>query len=80
MPPVIGPSAASRSTKAVIYKLLNNRTYVGEVAHKGAVYRRRASKRSSTGPPGTRCTPSSPRTAIAAPATREPPRLRCSRA
>ena len=36
---VIGPSAASRSTKAVIYKLLNNPTYVGEVAHKGAIYR-----------------------------------------
>ena len=25
--------------KGVIYKLLNNRTYVGEVSHKGAIYR-----------------------------------------
>ena len=65
--------------KGVVYKLLNNRTYVGEVSIK-AWSTPVSMKRWSTGRPGTRFTPSSPRTAIAAPATHAPPRLPCSRA
>ena len=31
-------SAASWSTRAIVYKLLNNRVYLGEAVHKGTAY------------------------------------------
>jgi hypothetical protein len=65
--------------KGVLYKLLNNRTYDGEVEHKGVAY---PGQHDALVDPatGTRCTLSSPRTDIAAPAARAPRPPRCSRA
>ena len=51
--------------KTVLYKLLHNRTYVGEVEHKAHTYQA-SRRRWLTAPPGTRCTPFLPRTAGAA--------------
>ena len=34
----IGADGASRSNKGALYKLLANRTYIGEVTHKGTAY------------------------------------------
>ena len=65
--------------KGVVYKLLNNRTYVGEVEHKGVAYPGEHEAIVER-PPGTRSVRSSPRTAGAGPATRARRRLRCSRA
>jgi hypothetical protein len=59
--------------KGYLYKLLNNRTYLGLAVHKDAVYSastRRSSRRTS----GTRCTRSLPRTS--APDRRTPGRRR----
>ena len=46
--------------KGSIYKILDNRVYVGEAVHKGTSHPGEH-ERSSIAPPGTRCTPSSPR-------------------
>ena len=63
--------------KGAIYKILNNRVYLGEAVHKGTQLSRRASRRSSTARPGTRCTPSSPRTRSPAPTAPARRRRRC---
>ena len=56
--------------KGAIYKILNNRTYLGEAVHKGTHVSRGARRRSSIARPGTRCRPSSPR--IPSPAASKP--------
>ena len=63
--------------KGAIYKILNNRVYLGEAVHKGTPLSRRARRRSSIARPGTRCTPSSPRTRSLAPTARARRRRRC---
>ena len=63
--------------KGAIYKILNNRVYLGEAVHKGTQLSRRARRRSSTARPGTRSTPSSPRIRSLAPTARARRRRRC---
>ena len=46
--------------KGYLYKLLNNRIYIGEAVHKGTAIPA-STRRSSTRTSGTRCTPSSPK-------------------
>ena len=48
--------------KGYLYKLLNNRTYLGLAVHKGTAYPGRACGDHRAGRSGTRCTRSSPRT------------------
>ena len=60
--------------KGYLYKLLNNRTYLGLAVHKGTALPRRARGDHRRRTSGTRCTRSSPRTP--APARRTPGRRR----
>jgi hypothetical protein len=65
--------------KGVLYKLLHNRTYIGEVEHKGTAYPGQH-EASSTGAPVTGSTRYWRSMRIAAPAGRAPRLRRCSRA
>ena len=53
--------------KGYLYKLLNNRTYIGKAVHKGTAYPGRARGDHRRRTSGTRCTPSSRRTPARAP-------------
>jgi site-specific DNA recombinase len=62
--------------KGYLYKLLNNRTYIGMAVHKGTAIPA-STRRSSTRASGTRCTRSSPRTPAPARPTPGRRRRRC---
>ena len=63
--------------KGTLYKILRNRTYLGEAVHKGRATRASTS-RSSTARPGIGCTRSWPRTRSAGATRRAPGRRRRS--
>ena len=63
--------------KGAIYKILNNRVYLGEAVHKGTSYPGEHAGDHRSRRPGTRCTPSSPRTRSLAPTARARRRRRC---
>ena len=63
--------------KGYLYKLLNNRTYLGMAVHKGTALSRRARGDHRPGRSGTRCTRSSPRTPAPARPTPGRRRRRC---
>jgi DNA invertase Pin-like site-specific DNA recombinase len=64
--------------KGYIYKLLNNRTYIGQAVHKGTAYPGEH-KRSSIAPYGIGCTASSAKARANAPHIPGPRRRPCSR-
>ena len=66
--------------KGAIYKILNNRVYLGEAVHKGTSYPGEHAGDHRSRRPGTRSTPSSPRTRLLAPTSPGRRRRHCCRA